>query len=66
MHVDCRYQESVISKSYKAKTESFYSSFEELLLSLYLRFMVVATMKSEEIDEGENWKTQTKSAVSPM
>ena len=54
MHFDCRYQESVKSKSYNAKTYSFCSSFEDIKRTLYLRFRVVATIKSEEIDEGES------------
>ena len=54
MHFDCLYQESVKSRSYNVKTYSFYSSFEDLSFTLYLRLSVVATIKSEEIDEGES------------
>ena len=66
MRVDCRYQESVKSKSYKAKTYSISSSFEDFLLTLYLSFRVVATMNNEAIDECERWKTQGKSLVSAI
>ena len=54
MRVDYRYQESVKSKSYNGKTYSFDSIFEDLLHRLYLRFRVVATIKSEEVDEGKS------------
>ena len=66
MRVDCRYKESVKSKSYKARTYSISSNFEDFLLTLYLNFRVVATMNNEAIDECELWKTQGKSLVSAI
>ena len=51
MRVDCRYPESVKSKSYKAKTYSISSRFEDFLHTLYLSLKVMATMNNEAIDE---------------
>ena len=66
MRVGCRYQDSVKSKSYKAKTCSISNSFEDFLLTLYVCFRFVATMNNEAIDEYESIKTQGKSIVSAM